>query len=87
MRKEYDYVSLFGEYEELKRVQDYAFDKYSRSMSEEDFKAFSKAREATMKVYKKIIYFVSVADLVFSNVASLEMGQSMMEDLDDQPIR
>lgn len=87
MRKEYDYISLFRKYEELKQVQYYVFDKYSRSMSDEDFEAFSKAREATMKVYNQILYFVSVADLVFSNIASLEMGQSMMEDLDDQPIK
>ena len=87
MKKKYDYISLFGIYEDLLEKEQSAFRKYCDSIDKEDFEVYSKAHKATRKVYMKILNFVSVADLVFSNVASLEMGQSMMEDLDDQPIK
>lgn len=87
MKKKYDYISLFGIYEDLLEKEQSAFRKYCDSLDKEDFEVYSKAHQATRKVYRKILNFVSVADLVFSGTASLEIGQMMMEDLDDQPIK
>lgn len=87
MNKTYDYISLFGIYEDLLDKEQSAFRKYCNSISKEDFEAYSEAHQATRKVYRKIINFVSVADLVFSGKASLEIGQMIMEDKDEQPIK
>lgn len=87
MKKKYDYISLFGIYEDLLEKEQSAFRKYCDSLDKEDFEAYSKAHQATRKVYRKILNFVSVSDLVFSGTASLEIGQMMREDLDDQPIK
>ena len=87
MKKKYDYISLFGIYEDLLEKEQSAFIEYCHSLTNEDFEAYSNAHQATRKVYRKILNFVSVADLVFSGTASLEIGQMMMEDLDDQPIK
>ena len=87
MNKTYDYISLFSIYEDLLDKEQSALRKYCHSLSEEDFVVYSKAHRETRKVYRKILNFVSVADLVFSGEASLEIGQMIMEDLDDQPIK
>ena len=87
MKKKYDYISLFGIYEDLLEKEQSAFRKYCDSLDNKDFEAYSEAHQATRKVYWKILNFVSVADLVFSGTASLEIGQMIREDLDDQPIR
>ena len=87
MNKTYDYISLFGIYEDLLDKEQSAFRKYCDTLDKEDFEAYSEAHQATRKVYRKILNFVSVADLVFSGTASLEIGQMMREDLEDQPIR
>ena len=87
MNKTYDYISLFGIYEDLLDKERSAFRKYCNSLSNEDFEAYSEAHQETRKVYRKILNFVSVADLVFSGKASLEIGQMIMEDKDDQPIK
>ena len=87
MKKKYDYISLFGIYEDLLDKEQSAFRKYCHSLTNEDFEDYSKAHQETRKVYRKILNFVSVADLVFSGTASLEIGQMIMEDLDDQPIQ
>ena len=87
MKKKYDYVSLFDIYKELLEKEQSAFRKYCDSLDNEDFEAYSKVHQETIKVYRKIRKFVYVADLVFSGTASLEIGQMMREDLDDQPIR
>lgn len=87
MKKTYDYISLFGIYEDLLDKEQSAFRKYCHSLSKEDFESYSEAHQATRKVYRKILNFVSVSDLVFSGTASLEIGQMIREDLDDQPIR
>ena len=87
MKKKYDYISLFGIYEDLLEKEQSAFRKSCYSINKEDFEAYLKAHQETRKVYRKILNFVSVADLVFSGTASLEIGQMMREDLDDQPIR
>lgn len=87
MKKKYDYISLFSIYEDLLEKEQSAFRKYCHSLSKEDFEAYSEARQETRKVYWKILNFVSVADLVFSGTASLEIGQMIMEDKDGQPIK
>ena len=87
MKKKYDYVSLFDIYKELLEKEQSAFRKYCDSLDNEDFEAYSKVHQETIKVYRKIRKFVYVADLVFSGTASLEIGQMMREDLDDQPIK
>ena len=87
MKKTYNYISLFGIYEDLLEKEQSAFRKYCHSLTNEDFEVYSKAHQETRKVYRKILNFVSVADIVFSGTASLEIGQMMMEDLDDQPIK
>ena len=87
MKKKYDYISLFGIYEALLEKEQSAFINYCYSLDNKDFEAYSKAHQETRKVYRKILNFVSVSDLVFSGTASLEIGQMMREDLDDQPIK
>ena len=87
MKKTYNYISLFGIYEDLLEKEQSAFRKYCHSLTNEDFEAYSNSHQETRKVYRKILNFVSVADLVFSGTASLEIGQMMREDLDDQPIK
>lgn len=87
MDKTYNYIRLFGIYEDLLDKEQSAFRKYCLSLAKEDFEAYSEAHQATRKVYRKILNFVSVADLVFSGKASLEIGQMIMEDKDDQPIK
>lgn len=87
MNKTYDYISLFGIYEDLLDKEQSAFRKYCHSFSEEDFEAYSKAHQETRKVYRKIMNFVSVADIVFSGKGSLEIGRMIREEKDDQPIR
>ena len=87
MKKKYDYISLFGIYEELLEKEQSAFRKYCHSLTNEDFEVYSNAHQATRKVYRKILNFVSVSDLVFSGTASLEIGQMIMEEKDDQPIK
>ena len=87
MKKTYAYTSLFRIYEDLLEKEQSAFRKYCHSISNEDFEAYSKAHQETRKVYRKIYNFVSVADIVFSGKGSLEIGQMMREDLDDQPIK
>ena len=87
MKKKNDYISLFGIYEDLLDKEQSAFRKYCHSLTNEDFEAYSKAHQETRKVYRKILNFVSVADIVFSGKGSLEIGQMIMEEKDDQPIR
>ena len=87
MKKTYNYTSLFGIYEDLLDKEKSALIKYCHSLTNEDLESYSKAHHETREVYWKILNFVSVADIVFSGKGSLEIGQMIMEDLDDQPIK
>ena len=87
MKKTYNYTSLFGIYEDLLEKEKSALMKYCHSLNNEDFESYLKAHHETREVYRKIMNFVSVADIVFSGKGSLEIGQMIREDLDDQPIK
>ena len=87
MKKTYKYTSLFGIYEDLLEKEQSAFRKYCDSLDKKDFEDYLKAHHETRKVYRKIFKFVSVADIVFSGKGSLEIGQMIMEEEDDQPIK
>ena len=87
MKKTYNYTSLFGIYEDLLEKEKSALMEYCHSLNNEDFESYLKAHHETREVYRKIINFVSVADIVFSGKGSLEIGQMIMEEKDDQPIK